>query len=414
MLPDVLGALSAIVGFGALVYYVVVFALNRRVRDVFLCAGFAAMASSGVLLAIAPPADATGAPGDRLFLIGWLYSGALVAGASYSRSCLRFASRWRSRVGHVMAAVGVVAFPVVSALCSGLPEVAERLRRFPNEFWAPQVNSWIAFAAAVLHVLAAIGAYRFSAGRSDRSDRILSVFWFGAALGLVCRATAASTADSLWFASQIILCSAWIAAAGAFMGFSALVNNELLDRLGELEALHELSWSLVGARDSDQFLHALAETLRTKLHAEIVALYLGDLTGERLSLAASSGGGEAYAAVGTDYPVVSRDRWPGFHSGHTADAYRSGEVRTADDVFIDVEFVPWRVIARGDGRAVSLPLIEQGSTIGVLNLYYSHFSQVTPQSMSLLQTIAAALGPAIGGVWRQRCGAQAAEQREAA
>lgn len=414
VLPDVLGALSAIVGFGALVYYVVVFALNRRMRDVFLCAGFAALASAGAMLVMAPPADLSGAPSDRLFLIGWLYSGALVAGASYSRSLVRFESKWRSGAGHLLAAAGVAAFPVVSALGAGFPEVAERLRKFPNEFWAPQVDSWAAFAAAVLYALAAVGSFRSSSGRGDRSDRILSVFCAVMVAGLVCRASATSIADALWFAGQIIMCCGWIVVAGAFMGYSALVNNELLDRLGELEALHELSWSLVGARDSDQFLHTLAETLKTKLHAEIVALYLGDPSGERLCLAARSGGGETYAVVGTEYPVVSKDRWPGFHSGHTADAFRAGEVRTADDVFIDVEFVPWRIIARSDGRAVSLPLIEQGNTIGVVNLYYSHYSQVTAQSMSLLQTIAAALGPAIGGVWRQRCDLQAGEVREAA
>ncbi len=414
VLPDVLGSLSAIVGFGALVYYVVAFALNRKLRDVFLCAGFAAVAAAGVLLVVAAPFDSSGLPNDRLFLVAWLYAGALAAGAPYSRSIVRFNSRWRSGLGYLVAAAGVVAFPVVSALCSGIPEVADRLRKFPNEFWAPQMDSWIAFAAALLHALAAVGAWRSSAGASDRSDRVLAVFYAVMAAGLVCRASASSSADVLWLAGLTTMCTGWVVIAGAFMAFSAVVNSELLDSLGELEALHEVSWSLVGARDSDQFLHTLAETLRSKLRADIVALYLGDYTGEYLTLAARSGGGDKYAVVGSKYAVVSKDRWPGFHSGHTADAFRTGEVRTADDVFIDVEFVPWRTIARTDGRAVSLPLIEQGSTIGVLNLYYPHFSQVSSQSMSLLQTIAASLGPAIGGVWRQRCDGQQAEIREAA
>jgi len=57
--------------------------------------------------------------------------------------------------------------------------------------------------------------------------------------------------------------------------------------------------------------------------------------------------------------------------------------------------VPWRMIGREDGCAVSLPLVDKGEAAGVLSLYFPDRSQWSSQRLRLLTTIAAAATPAI-------------------
>jgi len=64
-------------------------------------------------------------------------------------------------------------------------------------------------------------------------------------------------------------------------------------------------------------------------------------------------------------------------------------------VFIDVEFVPWRLIAVHDGCAVSVPLLDQGDALGIVNFYFTDSVLLTRQRLRLLATIAGATTPAI-------------------
>jgi len=94
-------------------------------------------------------------------------------------------------------------------------------------------------------------------------------------------------------------------------------------------------------------------------------------------------------------PPIETDCRPGFHTGHTAKAFNSKQVHTASDVFVDVEFVPWPVIAVDDGCAASIPLVNQGAAFGALNLYFGQSRELTKQRLELLATIAASATPAI-------------------
>ncbi len=165
--------------------------------------------------------------------------------------------------------------------------------------------------------------------------------------------------------------------------------------LEEMEALHEISWSLVGAVSFSELVTLFANRVRDRIGASIVAVYLADETGESLEVAAVSGPDICLQSLGATYKVVSGERWPGFHSGHTARAFTTKELQVALDVFVDVELVPWRIIAREDGCAVSVPLVDKGEAAGVLNLYFSDRRQVSAQRLKLLRTVAAAATPAI-------------------
>lgn len=67
----------------------------------------------------------------------------------------------------------------------------------------------------------------------------------------------------------------------------------------------------------------------------------------------------------------------------------------ANDVFVDVELVPWRIVAADDGCAASIPLADHDVCIGVLDVYFSDASQLTTSRLRLLATIAAAATSAI-------------------
>jgi GAF domain-containing protein len=188
---------------------------------------------------------------------------------------------------------------------------------------------------------------------------------------------------------------AWLLMVSGFAAENAIMQRDVQDRLQELDALDQVSWSIVGAGSVRDLLDMFARTHHDQLGAKVAAIYLVDAAGENLELFAISGPNDCPGTVGKTYPIQSADRRPGFHTGHTVKALLTKEVQIANDVFVDVEFVPWRLIASDDGCAVSLPLVTGGDAIGVVNLYFGDCRQVTRQRLRLLATISGAAAPAI-------------------
>lgn len=403
--------LAAGVGFGAVAYYLVVFTQSRELRDALLAGAFAGIAAGGALQAVSGSIWANEAVSDRITLIAWAYSGFLFAGSAYSSSILRRGGPLRSLAQVTVVSVAVAAFPIVLSGYVFDASLHERIRAFPTLALSRPMENATASIAAMMITLAVVHSGMRLKEDSQRLDRVLSNFYLVCVIGLACRGAAESATQISWFCGQILVVSAWLVMAAGFSAESALTHKELVDRLRELEALHDVSWSLVGSARMDNFLHVFLDLLRQRTGAEIASIYRADEQGQSLELAAVSGAGEEYARVGTTYLIASEDRRPGFHTGHTAAAFKSCEMRTSDDVFIDPEFVPWRVIARGDGRAVSLPLIENAVAFGVLNVYFRDRRQVPKQSIRLLTTIAAAAGPAIANIWSQGCERKTEEDR---
>ena len=192
--------------------------------------------------------------------------------------------------------------------------------------------------------------------------------------------------------SQICFTWSWIALIVGNGIENAFAHKEAGERLDELETLHDVSWSLVGAATVKELLDLFVSTLVNKLGARIAAVYLSR-DSHSLELAASCGAEDS--PIGRSYPLISDKPWPGFHSGHTARAYVSRQVQVVNDVFVDVEFVPWKIVAQDDGCAASIPLVDKDVCIGVLNVYFSDASDLTSTRLRLLATIAAASTSAV-------------------
>ncbi|MGC8862731.1 MAG: GAF domain-containing protein, partial [Armatimonadota bacterium] len=256
-------------------------------------------------------------------------------------------------------------------------------------------GSRAALLAAAFTSGATTSGFRQRHAGSRRAPAIESYFYVSLAFALLARALSSVRFDYWWLCSQVLFLKSWLVFAGAGSIENAVAHKENADRLEQMEALHDISWSLVGAKTVRELVNLLANTVREKLGAAIVAVYLADESRETLEVAAISGPDICLKSLGARYPVFSADRRPGFHSGHTARAFTTKEVQTAADVFVDVELVPWRIIARDNGCAVSVPLIDKGEASGVLNVYFSDRRQLSAERLKLLRTIAAAAAPAI-------------------
>jgi GAF domain-containing protein len=66
-----------------------------------------------------------------------------------------------------------------------------------------------------------------------------------------------------------------------------------------------------------------------------------------------------------------------------------------DDVYTDVEFIPWRLLSEHDGYSISVPLVYNDTGLGVLNLFFGRHVQLNDERLRLLQTMAATGATAI-------------------
>lgn len=251
------------------------------------------------------------------------------------------------------------------------------------------------YAFAVLFAACALTGYYRRVNPSRQMARLMCYFLAICGLGIIYELLSENRFDQMWLLSHILLLDAWFVLIGKFAMQNSYAHKEAADRLDEVEALHQISWSLVGAVSVAELLGLFAQSLGSRLQAKNVVVYLADDNDEALRVAAAYGSDEFNNSIGAKFRVKSENRFPGFHSGHTARAFITGESQIVNDIYVDVEFIPWRVIAVENGCAVSLPLTDRDKAIGVINLYFSDCSHLTPQRLRLLTTIAAAATPAI-------------------
>lgn len=382
-----LSALAGGAGFGAAIYCLAIFVLERKVSTLFAAVAFSALGSGSVLQVIIDFRAPQYAASSWVAGAAWLTAGVMLLGSAYSVTNLRSSSRLQS-VRHLIAAgAAVIAFPL-----SVLPYVIDT--KLPGSlsisvFEAAaryHVDNALALAAAVMMVAAVRANHRLYMSAGDGLAGLLCYFLSAAGAGLFFASFSSGRFDQYSTMGLVCLVAAWIALVVGNGIENAFAHKEAGDRLEELETLHDVSWSLVGAGTVSELLDLFVSTLVNKLGARIAAVYLTHEAG--LQLAAIRGSDEA--VVGTTYPLVSDRPYPGFNSGHTARAYASKQVQIANDVFVDVEFVPWRIVAQDDGCAASIPLVDQEKCIGVLNVYFTHSTDLSPTRLRLLATIAAA------------------------
>lgn len=388
--------LGGCVGLGAAVYYLTRFILSRELRHILSAAAFLTLAWGVELQSLANYRGIAPESDGWILTAAWLASGVMFVGAAYSRTVLRGLSPLQV-VGHsFQSSVLLIGFPIAAVpyvinkdIINGLAMSAG------NSLPATMINLLCEGAVVALIITSLVGHYRRYQEDNDRIPAIVCCFFVPGLLALLFRAAADWRFDNLWIVSQAGAAIAWLVLITGFGVVNAVAQDESQERLNELEALHDISWSIVGAGTLRELLDLFADALRNKLDAKIVAVYLAEDTGEKLEVAAARGPEGYPANVGTQYACVSANRFPGFHSGHSAKAFLTKQLQTAREVFVDVELVPWRIIAEEQGAAVSLPLVEQSESIGVLSLYFSDHRQITQHRIKLLSTIAAAAAPAI-------------------
>lgn len=388
-----ISVLAGSVAFGACIYCLAVFALQRRVRSLLAATAFSTLASGTLFQTIV---DLRGSPPcvfGWVTTVAWAVAGLLFVGEAYSKAKWRAANRAQSIAQLAVAAAAVLAFPLTV-----LPYVSDYtlLSSFSSSPGGASlcrvVDAALCASAAGLVCWTLVANYRRYTASADGLSGLACYFYVAAVLGLVFCCVSAERFDIWYTIGEALFVWSWLALIVGNGVENAFAHQEAGERLDELETLHDVSWSLVGARTVRELLDLFVTTLVSKLGTRIAAVYLSQ-DEQTLELAAIRGSDDV--CLGTKYSLVSSGPWPGFHSGHTAKAFASREVQVANDVFVDVEFVSWRIVAGDDGCAASIPLIDRDACIGVLNVYFCDSSQLTSARLRLLATIAAAATSAI-------------------
>lgn len=380
--------IAATTGFGASVYCLSIFALERRLGSLLAATAFSVMGAGTVLQAAVDLQGSPPAAYGWIAAIALMVAALLLVGEAHSTSRWRAANRLQSIGQFVIAGMAVIAFPLVTT-----PYVLDTsmLNGFSSSVSAASVcrivDAALGVSTALLMCWALIANSRRYLANSDGLAGLVCYYLAACAVGLLFCSACGERFDRWYTMGQVCFVWSWLALMVGNGIENAFAHKEARDRLEELEALHDVSWSLVGAGTVGELLEMFVSTIVNKLGAGIAAVYLAD-GAERLELAAICGSEEA--KPGTKYPLVASGPFPGFHSGHTVKAHTSKQVQVAHDVFVDVEFVPWRVVAGDDGCAASIPLVDGDDGIGVLNVYFSDARQLTIARLRLLATIAAA------------------------
>jgi len=382
-------ALAGCMGLAGVLCYLARFALTGRWSHAYAAAGFWTLTCAqglGVLV---------GSSGrSALESAAWIIAGALLFVSTRADGTTRQGRR--NRGPGRLATIGMLstALPLISALSIIRTRVSADAAPFAGSVSvAVSLLGVMAVAAAISVVVALIQCCRRQP--ETNSLGVIPYFLVVCGLSLLYRAMAACGLTEVEVTGHVLGMVSWVVLAVGFGIEAATGQAEVRDRIEELETMHQVSWSVVGTRDSYELLSVLASTLREKLDAGIVCVYLAGKDNGTLRVAAAYGPSGPCDNMGCEYPIISTSRFPGFHTGHSARAFATGEAQIVRDVFVEVELVPWRIIARDDGCAISLPLTDEEGTLGVLALYFPDHRQLTQTRIRLLTTLANAAAPAI-------------------
>jgi transcriptional regulator with GAF, ATPase, and Fis domain len=164
-------------------------------------------------------------------------------------------------------------------------------------------------------------------------------------------------------------------------------------RVEHLEAVHYISSRLNKTLDLRIVLLTFVTDSAKMLSARFSSIMLADDLGETLATIATYGLLEA--PMRPSEPMRLSGIGGGFHAGHTARAFRERQICVVDDIYTDVEFVPWRLLANHDGYSVSVPLLHHDVVLGVLNMFFEEHVPLNDERIKLFQTLASAAAVAI-------------------
>lgn len=388
--------LGGTAAFGAAVYSFGRFVLGKEFRMLWTAAAFSALAGGSLLQTVADLGAGNSPIHAIISTSAWLVASVFFLCAALSRFTWRVGTR-KEAVGMAAAgAVVVAAIPLAVAPYAFDTSLLVKINSSANGALMLHFADCAAQVfAPILMAFAVLGCYRRLRDENDRIAGIVCYFLAACLAGLIGLLFSSARFDEWWNTGHWMIALAWVVLVAGVEMEMAFSHKEAGERVAELETLHQVSWSLVGAGTTGELLDQFTRTLVGELDARVAAVYTAVDNGQKLELAAICGLNGDSPPIGTAYAAVSQERRPGFHTGHTAKAFTSTEVQIASDIFVDVEFVPWKMIAQDDGCAASIPLVNHGNSIGVMNLYFGSSKQLTRQRLKLFATIAAAAAPAI-------------------
>jgi hypothetical protein len=200
--------------------------------------------------------------------------------------------------------------------------------------------------------------------------------------------------DLEWWMSHVLTLAGLLVFLFRLGGEFVISYVSAKERIEELEALHAVTSQLNQTLDLRVVLLAFMTDTARMLFAKFASVMLADQDGQTLCTFCSYGLPDSPLSLGCPQEVNGSGR-PGFYCGHTARAFREKQVCVVEDVYTDVEFIPWKILARYDGTAISVPLVYHGVPLGVLNLFFEKNIVINEEKIKLFQTLGSSAAVAI-------------------
>lgn len=256
-------------------------------------------------------------------------------------------------------------------------------------------NVILAHAALLIALLAAFMAF---AKRYVENEDVFSIgiarYLFLAATGEAVSLMSAGIYGTAWWASHIMgITGLFVLIVGLAIEFGASYADSQR-RVEHLEAVHHMCSHLSDTLDLRVVLLALVSDTSKMLSARFASVMLADEEGDTLSTVATYGLHDDPIKLGEPQKLDGSGR-PEFYAGHTARAFKERRICTVADVYTDVEFIPWSLLARHDGYTVSVPLVYQDVPLGVMNLFFERHVPLSDERVRLFKTLASSASVAI-------------------
>ncbi len=250
-----------------------------------------------------------------------------------------------------------------------------------------------ALDSAVIVVALVLYARRFIQDEDAVSRGIVRCLALATA-GMTSALLSPHNSDTLWWLSHAFGVAAMIVLVAEIARDFGRSYANAAARIEHLEAVHKISAHLGNTLDLRVVLLVLASDMGDVLQARYTSVMLADDSGQTLRTVSTFGLPDSILKTHEPQKVEGSGR-PEFFSGHTARAFREKRIVTAEDVFTDVEFVPWRLLARSNGYAVSVPLVYHDVALGIINLFFDAHVPINAERMRLFETLAASAAVSI-------------------
>ena len=204
--------------------------------------------------------------------------------------------------------------------------------------------------------------------------------------------------DELWFSAALDLHSDGESVIAVVREITKRKKTELeLHNVNRaLRAMSEVNAIVVDARDELKLLSDVCQVLVDSCGYRLAwAGFAEHDKGKTVRPVAQWGFEEGYLkTVDITWADTERGRGP------TGTAIRTGEPITVINIHEDPKYAPWKAEAtkRGYACAIALPLLEDGHSIGALNIYAKELNAFNPEEVNLLMELASSLAYGIRSV----------------